>query len=724
VTEGFIETITVQNTSGDTLGTIDLGQTVELNGDVYTLQLDNGILFLSLSHSEIISNRSISSETVIVTANQVYVSAAVNIGGCFRIQSGGTANHTSVNTYGYSYVSQAPRGMHVSSGGVANDTTVSGTFASLYVSSGGVANNVKIKLDGRADASAGGVINNTTVNTGGWLHALSGGVVNNATINGIVSGVSICSAGIMNNVTVSSGGKLHISSGGTLRGSVWIATGTLVSAFEGAIIDFDLSGVEPGAATRFNNLSRITGWADAVYTITVSDTQAEGTYTLAESAAEFNGTITVQNKLGDEIGTLSVGEVLLNGDKSYVLNLVDDALSLTVGSSSLDDIIASNPTSLTIAGDGTYAAAVYLNGIQSVSVEDGSFNKQLYGGQTVDGNFTSITSIGTKANPVDAALMINGGSFNENVYGGDKLNLGYLNHYGDISMTINGGTFNGAVAGGIRHNKSDISKPTFAMHDGSINLTITSGSFIESSGKVNSGWIFGGTYATKKLNSGLTLITGDVTTTLDVASGDTIHVDKCIVAGSYGSGAIGGNVKLVLSGAGRIEVGEKLWGACDGDYYPTDKSLPFQTVIGGDRLLSFTGFTGTLACPKIRAFKSMEFVGGTSVSLSEKYDLADIENWTFEYGSDVHDADFINAFKGDTLNLLGFSGITSEQTLITAASGSVFVGFDELGAIKMDGTAVTKTFANNAWTFSSNSTNYKLSLEGSGTSTCLVLSLA
>ena len=677
-------------------------------------------------------------------APETYI-AGTSGGSAFEISNGMVSDYT-VNDRGT---------LHLSSDGTATNITIS-SGGSIIVHAGGAAVNNMLSADGIMAVFSGGSVTGTTINSdgaiivydggtatltsidsGGKMTVFSGGIANSTTVND--GGELLVSVGVQakpgsavaDGATVNSGGRLDVFSGAKLTGTMTFGNGAVVSMQENAILDFDISEAASGSPARVSDLSLVQG--TPVYTLTISASQPDGVYTLAGGAAGFDNPITVYNASGNELGTVSAGGILLSGGKSYALNLSSGTLSLTAGSGILADVIASNPAELTIAGNETFSAAVYLNGIQSVVVENGTFSKQLYGGGVVSGSATAVTTFGNagSGNAIHTDLTINGGIFNENVYGGDKLNLGFFNHYGDISLTINGGTFHGVIAGGIRHNKSDISKPTFAMHDGDVNLTITSGHFIKTSGHVNSGWIFGGTYATKKANSGLTLITGNVTTTISVAAGDTVQIDGTVVAGSYGSGAIGGNVRLVLSGAGTIEVGEKLWGACDGDYYPADKSQPFQTVIGGDRILSFSGFTGTLDCPRIRAFKSIEFVKNgevaTSVSLTENYNLTDIENWTFENGCEAN-ASFTTDFSGDTLNLKGFNSMSigDSRNLLTDTdntdAGNVFSGFESVNAVTMDGAAVSsKSFADNTWSFSANGEDYRLSLETSGAVTSMTI---
>ena len=173
--------------------------------------------------------------------------------GCeFRVFSGGTATDTTVNTYCAFYVF---------SGGEANSTTVKYTTASyfgsdgilyvldggkvnhtslngdLHVSSGGLANSTTVNTSGDFTVFSGGTANDTTVNSGGELFVSSGGVANDNTVNG---GVYVFSGGTANRTTLittvysSRGrlqevrGSLHVLSGGTANDTMIESGGRMV----------------------------------------------------------------------------------------------------------------------------------------------------------------------------------------------------------------------------------------------------------------------------------------------------------------------------------------------------------------------------------------------------------------------------------------------------------------------------------------------------------------
>jgi hypothetical protein len=119
---------------------------------------------------------------------------------------------------------------------------------------------------------------------------------------------------------------MRISSCGVHRGSLQIATGAVVSAYSGSVIDFTLTGRTASDGYLINDLSRISG--TPTYTITVSADQAEGEYKLAQGAANFTGTITI----GD--GTTQYGSITVNGDaleyKSVKYTLIQNSGNLTL----------------------------------------------------------------------------------------------------------------------------------------------------------------------------------------------------------------------------------------------------------------------------------------------------------------------------------------------------------------------------------------------------------
>ena len=621
----------------------------------------------------------IKSSCIVVSDNELYMDTSVNEGGMFYISSGGTAVRTTVNGFGDEF--DPAGGMHVFNGGTANDTTVGGNLAFLHISSGGVANRVAINYDGSVIVSSGGIVNETQVKLGGWLHVSSGGVINDVTVD------------------TSGFGALHISSGGTATGRIIIENRASFTVFTGSIIDFDVSSLEPGAEARINEITRISDWWDAIYTLTISGSQADGMYTLADYAEDFNIPLMVRNTTGNPLGTLPVGGVLLTEDCRYSLTLdQNNVLTMTKNNRS-----------------GAFDSEVIADGLP-LGIGSGQYTRNVIGGTSC--------SLEVSANPAeligDTQLVIDGGEFSRNLFCGDRLLSGSLIRTGNINTTINGGTFSGYVAGGLCFNqKSNIAKATLK---GNVCTTITGGTFQEKG-------IYGGCIAVDQNSSAQTKIKGNVSLVFRPDDASVISIQGHVYAGSYRHGKITGDVSVVFSGAGTVNIGGEIWGGCSGDYYEIgeggNRTFVSSICENSDRLLSFSGFTGDLTCQKIRGFESIEFVKDNGVAThaalsGNGYDLSDIRNWTFEYGCDVQDGDFANDFTGDTLTLAGLPDEEdfTEWTILTNNRDGAFRGFGDkltvrLGSQEMSWDAELGCFLGDG---------YRLALGQSGSSAYLILS--
>ena len=158
-----------------------------------------------------------------------------------------------------------------------------------------------------------GTVTDTTVNSGGSMFVSTGGTADTTTVN--------------------DDGWLEVFSGGKLTGQTFLAKeANVVSAYEGAIVDFDISGLTPEDGARINDLSLIQGTPDYTLTVSANDAQTTGIYTIAEGASGFNSTLSVRNTLGESLGTLAVGTTLAlpDSDIGYTLDLSDGTLSVYV----------------------------------------------------------------------------------------------------------------------------------------------------------------------------------------------------------------------------------------------------------------------------------------------------------------------------------------------------------------------------------------------------------
>jgi len=373
-------------------------------------------------------------------------STTVNEGGRFYVSSGGTANSTTVNYHCSMFVNGGTAnsttinfgqgGMDVSRGGVANSTTVN-VYGSMFISSGGTANNTTV--NGGIMRVNSGTASSTTVNKGS-MYVASGGIATEIVENGgyvnvgdgaivsfasnsfsglvlsssqaasVHSGttanstmiasnrgcLSVSSGGIANSTTVNPGGSMYVRSGGKLTGRIIRLPGGVVSAYEGSIIDFDLSRVWPGAGARINDLAAISG--SPVYTITVNADQAEGVYTLAENADSINQAITIVNTSGEELGTLSTGETIIISNVAYTLNLSDSILSLKVGENNTpspytsDGLVINNSERVTVRDKELYHDTLIVSrGSMTVSSGGTANNTTLFGILLGDINLCMLT---------------------------------------------------------------------------------------------------------------------------------------------------------------------------------------------------------------------------------------------------------------------------------------------------------------------------------------------
>ena len=228
-------------------------------------------------------------------------SDAVAAGGSVTVHSGTTAVSTTVGSSGE---------LWVFSGGTANTINATGYSiwnAYIYVNNGGSASNVNVSSSAKLYVSGGGVVRDVFV----------------------------------------SSGSAYVSRGGKLTGKVTFGDKATVSAYDGAIVDFDISGVAAGNTALVNDLSVIKG--TPTYSLTVANKQSSGTYRLADGAASFNGTITVTTAGGVEVGEVRIGQSLSVGSGRYSLAVNDNKLQVTI----TGDVSIKTPEVLSVAANVT-----------------------------------------------------------------------------------------------------------------------------------------------------------------------------------------------------------------------------------------------------------------------------------------------------------------------------------------------------------------------------------
>ena len=238
----------------------------------------------------------------------------VNDGGYLDVYGGGTA--TGIKENGGYVMSHEDSVVRFAS------NTFSGlvkTAANATVHSGTTAVATTLDKDGTLEVFKGGVASATTVNAEGYLYVSSGGVAKDVTVN--------------------DNGELYINEAAKMTGVMTFASDAVVSISTEAVVDFDISALSPSNATLLNNFALFEEMPQ--FTLTVSDTQANGSYSLAGGAAEFNETITIMNTLGAAVGTLTVGGFgAVVGDRNYMLEIADNLLTVTVSDAAEEDTVA------------------------------------------------------------------------------------------------------------------------------------------------------------------------------------------------------------------------------------------------------------------------------------------------------------------------------------------------------------------------------------------------
>ncbi|MBE6379707.1 MAG: hypothetical protein E7047_02120, partial [Lentisphaerae bacterium] len=229
-------------------------------------------------------------------------------------------------------------------------------------------------------------------------------------------------------------------------------------------------------------------------------------------------------------------------------------------------------------------------------VDGGTFNATISGA-----GITQADNKNWDDTEYDSSLVINDGIFNKMVIGANRVNGGNSEHVGNVDLTINGGTFNAIVTAGAVYVEKSVKGQ--AIVSGDINLTIAGGSF--------SKFIYGGNSASLAAYSSRTVVDGNINITVDASQAIEFTGTAAIVAGSYQSGVVEGNVSVKFTGNGSnltMHDTFEVWGGCSADVYLDDADRTFQTQITGSRTFTFDAFTGDFAA-KIRGFETLVIAG-------------------------------------------------------------------------------------------------------------------
>ena len=303
------------------LCTVAGGTATVLNGGwAEAVSVENGGLYLLSSGASMHDARISGGGSARIGRDVMATGMTVLDGGVLHVDPAGYARAPVVSVGG---------AVHVSAAGIVDRARI---YGSVFVSSGGSFNSSTVNSGGTMTVFSGGTATEIKEN-GGYVHVADGANVSFAsnTIHDLIlsdTAATVHSGTTANGVTVDSGGILTIFSGGELTGRMTFESGAIVSAFDDAILNFDLTRTEAGEAALVNDLSIIQGMP--VYTLTVDGTEADGIYSLADGAESFAGTISVMNTEKEVLCELTVGETVKIGDSDYTLNLSDGTLSIEV----------------------------------------------------------------------------------------------------------------------------------------------------------------------------------------------------------------------------------------------------------------------------------------------------------------------------------------------------------------------------------------------------------
>ena len=339
--------------------------------------------------------------------------------GSMYVFSGGTANSTVIDSRGSMYVSGGVAdGITVNSGYVqavsgGAATGVQVTNGTLDVFSGGVADDILLYRRGYMFVGAGGTASGTVaVTESSYIYIDSGGTASDTVIAASTS-MSVVSGGTAADTVIAANGRLTIS-GGKLTGKVINLGGPIrIDKSCSYSVNFDLTGILPGAAARINDAAIMSGNAD--FSITVNADQAEGVYSLAENVNAFDRTLSIEDTSGTDLGTISVGGTVMVAGTAYALDLSNGVLTLKIGE---------NETPSPYTSDGLVVS-------KTTAVRDGMvFHDTMIG----SGNRLNVSSGGmadrTLINTNGSMFISSGGTAND------------ITLLSNGRMTIEGGTAN------------------------------------------------------------------------------------------------------------------------------------------------------------------------------------------------------------------------------------------------------------------------------------------
>ena len=554
-----------------------------------------------ISNGGTANSTTINSGYMYIYSGGVANSTTVNNGGAMTIASGGTATAMTLSAGGrlggFSFTEDKyfanitdgsavvtsnvyiiDCGMYISSGGVANSTTVNN--GRMYISRGGVANSTTVDYGGSMHISSGGVANSTTVDFGGSMHISSGGVANSTTMSG--GYMYISSGGAASNTTMS-GGYIYISSGGTATDVVWTPCIGYVSAEDGAYVTYasNYSGVYFG---RWNQLlshtESMTGQVLSPHSMYVmsggvansttvnsrgymyiysggtanSTTVNSGGYMYIYSGGVANSTTI--NGSGFDVGCMYIssggvansttvnfsGTMTISSGGTANSTTVNSGGYITISSGGTANSTTINSGHMCISSGGTATDVVWTPCIGYVSAEDGAYvtyasnysgvyfgrwNQLLSHTESMTGQVLSPHSMYVMSGGVANSTTVNSGYMY--ISSGGTANSTTVNNWGRMYI-YSGGVANSTIAGGRIHISSggvansttvnfwgDMYISSGGVHRGS--LQITSGAVVSAySGSIIDFTVADRTASDGYLINDLSLVSGAPTYTITVST--------------------------------------------------------------------------------------------------------------------------------------------------------------------------------------------------------------
>ena len=562
----FKGTISVQNTLGESFGTLAVGGSSETDKRRYTLSLTDDIL--SLTCYALTTGRAIDDEIVSVTDYEIYRNPAVNSGGRLNVSSGGTAEDVLENG-GYVYV--ADGAVVTFTPNTINDLLLNSAFATIH--SGTTVTNATVNPGGRLNVSSGGTATDTTVNSGGLFYVRSGGLAEGVLENGghveyedgaEVSFVPNVLSDVRNSATLHSGTTAYNAA---LRGTIFISGGIVDTA--SAASKTSLYVCEGGTVknvTAGGNLNVIVSSGGTAIDTVVNDSNAleicPGAVlnsTTINPGVTFRfingvtGTNIIEN--GGNVTIAKNAEVTFASHTFEGLCLSSGYATVHSGTTALRTLLDS-PYST-----GTAVLTVYEGGLASITIINGK-ERFLYvsgGGSAVDttinaggwltvwdfgtasgaevnsGGMLEISSRGTAAGTTINAggiLRASGGTANSTILdgGGFRIEKGIANN-----TTINSGTMVALYctanettvnSGGILHLSSGGSAVGATINSGAI-VYISSGGMADGVAVNRGGWVYvssGGTANSTTVNRRGDMIVNGGFASNTILSGGSFYV--------------------------------------------------------------------------------------------------------------------------------------------------------------------------------------------------------